>query len=218
MTGNDLVIAGQWELPAGASDADIVNTGAGSDLVFTGQGPDSIDAGAGDDFIMSGGMAAVASMQSEDPANQVPTGATWVRAGMGSWGLYNDSANGDLGGRLTPYGINTAQVWQTGAGAPQGIRLLPPGDACQEDATGSIANKDHFAMGTLRFDSKSRVFADRRHCCRWRFDRSNAGTAHSRALRRTANTRPGMRLQTAEGMTLDAASQAVSRTKRRGAP
>lgn len=113
--GNDLVIAGQWELPAGASDSDIVNTGAGSDLVFTGQGRDIIDAGAGDDFIMSGGEATVASMQSEDPANQVPAGATWVQAGLGSWAVYNDSVLGDLGGRLTPYGIYTAQFWQTGA-------------------------------------------------------------------------------------------------------
>jgi Ca2+-binding RTX toxin-like protein len=85
-TGNDLVIAGQWELPAGAGDADIVNSGAGSDLVFTGQGRDIIDAGDGDDFIMSGGEATVASMQSEDPASQVPAGAAWVRAGHGQLG------------------------------------------------------------------------------------------------------------------------------------
>ena len=216
--GNDLVIAGQWELPAGSIDADIVNTGAGSDLVFTGQGQDIIDAGDGDDFIMSGGMGAVAAMQSEDPATQVPAGATWVRAGMGSWGLYNDSANGDLGGRLAPYGINTAQFWQTGAGAVDGVRLLPPGDACQEDAIGSIANKDHFGKGTWRFDSKSWVFTSRKHRWRWRFDRSNAQTAQARAVRCTANTWPGMRLQTAEGMTPSADSQAANQTNRTGAP
>jgi hypothetical protein len=155
-TGNDLVIAGQWELPAGASDADIVNSGAGSDLVFTGQGRDIIDAGAGDDFIMSGGLATVASMQSEDPANQVPAGATWVRAGLGSWGAYNDSVNGDLGGRLMPYGITTAQFWKAGATDVPGNRPQTRDEDCQEFAIEEIANNDHSKLGIGQFDWENR--------------------------------------------------------------
>jgi len=152
--GNDLVIAGQWDLPAGASDADIVNTGAGSDLVFTGQGRDIIDAGGGDDFIMSGGLAGVLSLQSEDPGNQAPAGATWTRAGMGSWGLYNDSELGDLGWRLAPYGISTAQVWQAGGGSPKGPRSPKSGDDYQDIAIWLIAINDHPTLGTGRFDCK----------------------------------------------------------------
>lgn len=85
-------------------------SGKGLDLEFTGRGHDDIDAGAGDDFIISGGFATVASVQTEYPFNQVPASATWLRAGLGSWGLYNDSELGDLGGRLQPYGVGTAQV------------------------------------------------------------------------------------------------------------
>lgn len=117
------------------------SSGKGLDLAFTGRGHDTIAAGAGDDFFMSGGLGAVASMQSEDPANQVPSGATWVQAGLGSWGLYNDSELGDLGGRLQTLGLTTAQGRKRPANRPR-------------ETPEFIANNDHLAMGFRQFCSK----------------------------------------------------------------
>ena len=46
-------------------------------------------------------LASVAFLQSEDPSNQFPLNVAWVRAGLGSWDLYNDTVNGDLIRRLS---------------------------------------------------------------------------------------------------------------------
>ena len=107
--GNDLIITSGWGQKTSRSDTDTVSSGAGSDMVFTGLGSDIIDAGAGDDFIMSGGLASLAPSPPQDPASQIPANAGWVRPGMGNWGLYNDSAGGDIGMRLNTYGLSVGQ-------------------------------------------------------------------------------------------------------------
>lgn len=100
----------------------------------------------------------LASSQSEDPANQTPADANWVRAGMGSWGLYNDSQNGDLGGRLSTYGLSAHQyIRETGDSAIGGdIVDAGAGDDRVYGGQGNdlidLGEGNDFAMGYMGAD------------------------------------------------------------------
>jgi hypothetical protein len=103
---------------------------------------------------MSGGLAMLASNQSEDPANQTPADANWVRAGMGSWGLYNDSQNGDLGGRLSTYGLSAHQYVREAGDSAIGDDIVDAGAGNDEqtNAINVVATNDHQTSTTGRFD------------------------------------------------------------------
>jgi len=177
-SGTDLVIAGQWELPAGSQDADIVNTGEGSDLVFTGQGRDFINTGGGDDFNAGAGIDLIIG------DGLYVTDAQW--AVMPLVLLDNlrrsDSGNDELHGGDG----NDVLMGQVGDGS------------FVECAIGSIADFDCLTPGTRQVDSKYRVFEVRKRCWRRRMGHPGARSGRqttfgSAAQSRQEALRPGAR-------------------------